>query len=75
MEPGPHPKIGAQYTPQLAPEMARETGVAIGDDDRWDAMQLVTCFVVVGAAWVVHYVDTLYIDCWFVCILVVTVAP
>ena len=31
--------------------------------------------VVVGAARVVHYVCTLYIDCWLVCILVVTVAP
>ena len=31
--------------------------------------------VVIGAARVVHYVCILYIDCWLVCILVVTVAP
>ena len=31
--------------------------------------------VVVGAARVVHYACTLYIDCWLVCILVITVAP
>ena len=31
--------------------------------------------VVVGTTRVVHYACTLYIDCWLVCILVVTVAP
>ena len=43
--------------------------------DDWDAFDPdLHVAVVVGATQVVHYVNTLYIDCWLVCILVVTVA-
>ena len=40
MEPGPHPKIGAQKTPKLAPVSTRKAGIPVGYDYCRDAVQL-----------------------------------